>query len=322
MKDIERQISHGLSYVEMKTKQQQKSSSLNYVFPLHWHLLSQWSDQPFIRRSSKLFCVLCCAKFFRHVRLFRSPAYTESQSFTSRYDCMKIPETIKNLPSLMHHYSLFSWFPESNNPIQESNPCFCLLSQFHETMNGLDDVVYFRVTIAESPGRTFFPLLLWMSKLVVPNLRDESFSKNVTGWLGFIVRDTVIITILFFCFVFVCLVAQSYLNLCNALGCSPPGSSGQEVSQARILEWVVISSFSRVSSWPRDQTWISGPPALHLGSLSAKPSDKSYSFVWEPIYTYYERNSDIYWSVFQITDTILWSDAIIDSLIMCMIRLK
>ena len=41
------------------------------------------------------------------------------------------------------------------------------------------------------------------------------------------------------------------------MDCSPPGSSLHGVSQARILEWVAIS-FSRGSSWPRDQTWISG----------------------------------------------------------------
>ena len=164
----------------------------------------------------------------------------------------------------MHHYSLFFWFPESNNPIQKSNPCFCLLTRFHETMNGLDYVVDFHVTIAESPGRTFFPWLLLMSKLVVPNLRDENFSKNVNGWLGLIVRDTIIITIVFFCFVFVCLVAQSYPNLCNPLGCSPPGSSVHEVSQARILEWVALS-FSRISVWPRDQTWISGVSCIAGG---------------------------------------------------------
>ena len=35
-------------------------------------------------------------------------------------------------------------------------------------------------------------------------------------------------------------------------------------------------------------------PALQVGSLSAKPSDKPYSFVWGPINTYYERNSAIY----------------------------
>ena len=54
----------------------------------------------------------------------------------------------------------------------------------------------------------------------------------------------------------VCLVAQSYLTLCNPLDCSPPGSSVHGIFQTRILEWVVIS-FSRGSSWPRDKTCVS-----------------------------------------------------------------
>ena len=51
----------------------------------------------------------------------------------------------------------------------------------------------------------------------------------------------------------VCLVAQSFLILCNPMGYGPPGSSVHGILQARILEWVAIS-FSRGSSWPRNQT--------------------------------------------------------------------
>ena len=40
------------------------------------------------------------------------------------------------------------------------------------------------------------------------------------------------------------------------MDCSPPGSFIHGVLQARILEWVAIP-FSRGSSWPRDQTWVS-----------------------------------------------------------------
>ena len=40
----------------------------------------------------------------------------------------------------------------------------------------------------------------------------------------------------------VCSVAQSYLTLCNTMGYSLPGSSVHGVFQARILEWVAISS--------------------------------------------------------------------------------
>ena len=71
-------------------------------------------------------------------------------------------------------------------------------------------------------------------------------------------------------------VAKLRLTLCDPMDCSPPGSSVHEISQARILEWVVIS-FSRESSQPRDQTcvsyvsWIAGrffTPLSHQGSSS------------------------------------------------------
>ena len=52
------------------------------------------------------------------------------------------------------------------------------------------------------------------------------------------------------------LVAQLCPTLCVPMDCSPPGSSGHGILQARILEWVAIS-FSRGSSQPRDQTWVS-----------------------------------------------------------------
>ena len=54
----------------------------------------------------------------------------------------------------------------------------------------------------------------------------------------------------------VCVCAQSSLNFCDPIDCSLPGSSVQGISQARILEWVVIYS-SRGSSQPRDQTDVS-----------------------------------------------------------------
>ena len=45
-------------------------------------------------------------------------------------------------------------------------------------------------------------------------------------------------------------------TLCDPMDYSPPGSSVHGIPQARILEWIAIS-FSRGSSWPRDQTWVS-----------------------------------------------------------------
>ena len=50
-----------------------------------------------------------------------------------------------------------------------------------------------------------------------------------------------------------CVVPKSCLTLCNPTDCRPLGSSVYRIFQARILEWIGISS-SRGSSWPRHQT--------------------------------------------------------------------
>ena len=57
----------------------------------------------------------------------------------------------------------------------------------------------------------------------------------------------------------VCLDAHLCLTLCDPMNYSSPGSSVHGISQARILEWVAISS-SRGSSQSGDQThifWVS-----------------------------------------------------------------
>ena len=78
----------------------------------------------------------------------------------------------------------------------------------------------------------------------------------------------------------VCLVTQSCLTLCNPMNCSPPGSSVCGILQARILEWVAISS-SRGSSQLRDQTqvpctagrfFLSEPPGKPTLDLKVAPS--------------------------------------------------
>ena len=50
---------------------------------------------------------------------------------------------------------------------------------------------------------------------------------------------------------------QSYLTLFNLMDyCSLPGYSVHGILQATVLEWVA-TPFSRGSSQPRDQTWVS-----------------------------------------------------------------
>ena len=52
------------------------------------------------------------------------------------------------------------------------------------------------------------------------------------------------------------LFTKSCLTLCDPMDCSLSGSPAHGILQARILHWVAIS-FSRRSSWLRDQTHIS-----------------------------------------------------------------
>ena len=66
-----------------------------------------------------------------------------------------------------------------------------------------------------------------------------------------------------------CLITKSYLTLSNTMDCSSPDSSVHGIFQARILDWVAIS-FSRGSSWPRDQTHL-----LHWqADFTTKPPEK------------------------------------------------
>ena len=61
--------------------------------------------------------------------------------------------------------------------------------------------------------------------------------------------------------------------LTTPMDCIPPGSSVREIFQARILEWVAISS-SRGSPWPRDRTHFSVSPGLAGRFLTAAPPGK------------------------------------------------
>ena len=79
---------------------------------------------------------------------------------------------------------------------------------------------------------------------------------NLNNWLKIYEHQMCV----FVCQACVCvLVAKSFLTLWP-MHCSPPGSSVHGILQTRIMECVAIS-FSRGSSWPRDQTqvsWIAG----------------------------------------------------------------
>ena len=66
--------------------------------------------------------------------------------------------------------------------------------------------------------------------------------------------------------------AQSCPTLCNSMDCSPPGSSVHGILQARILEWVAISS-SMGSSRPRSPTRLLNILHWQAGNLPLSPQE-------------------------------------------------
>ena len=70
-----------------------------------------------------------------------------------------------------------------------------------------------------------------------------------------------------------CMRTRSCPTLCDLMDPGPPGSSFHGILQARLLEWVAISS-SRGSSQPRDQRspafQADSLPLSNLGSLRRK----------------------------------------------------
>ena len=80
-------------------------------------------------------------------------------------------------------------------------------------------------------------------------------SSSDSGCLFFLISFCVFSKIPSVIIYFVWKVAQLCLSLCDSVDCSLPGYSVHGISQARILECVVIS-YSRGSSCPRDRTHI------------------------------------------------------------------
>ena len=72
--------------------------------------------------------------------------------------------------------------------------------------------------------------------------------------------------------------AKSCPTLCDPLDYSWLGSSVHGIFQARILEWVAVSS-SRGSFWPRDWTCVSCDSWIAGGFFTTEPSWKSLTSI-------------------------------------------
>ena len=79
-------------------------------------------------------------------------------------------------------------------------------------------------------------------------------TQQINGRAGILTQDFKLITMITESLIF--FLNNSCPTLCDSMDCSLPVSYVHRISQARILEWVAIS-FSRRSSWPTDQIWVS-----------------------------------------------------------------
>ena len=106
-----------------------------------------------------------------------------------------------------------------------------------------------------------------------------SSSLDLPGWIHYSVLKDFLYgqmdsELLQRCYLCVCdKLLQSCLAVCDPMDCSPPGSSVHGILQARILEWVAMSS-SRGSSRPRDRTCISCGSCLAGGFFTTEPPRK------------------------------------------------
>ena len=106
------------------------------------------------------------------------------------------------------------------------------------------------------------PALAWRRKSEVKNIRlnfNTLGEDTPIGWLKNCftahVPPCIISVRLGLNWNYKVLVAQSCITLCGPMDCRPLGYSVHRIFQARILKWVAIS-FSRGSSWSRDQTHV------------------------------------------------------------------
>ena len=94
-------------------------------------------------------------------------------------------------------------------------------------------------------------------------------------------------------------VAQSCPTLRTLRGpmdCSLPGSSLHGILQARVLEWVAIS-FSRGSSWPRDQTQVSRIPGRRFNLWATREAQENCPWVLSTLIWVQRGLGTLSWSI-------------------------
>ena len=133
--------------------------------------------------------------------------------------------------------------------------------------------VKYKIEYLPAESATDF-FILWFIQVTIHMI--HTFPGHITEY--FYIKDKMFIKSFF---VLCAKSLQSCSTLCDPMDCSPPESSVHGILQARILEWVVISS-SRGSSWPRDWTLVSCLLFWQAGSSPLPPSLMSFKLHrWE-----------------------------------------
>ena len=169
---------------------------------------------------------------------------------------------------LQNKIFLSTWVLHSfwkNNFSASISPCFWFLIFLFQVLRKRDVVLKFRIWI-DWPffrwAKQKFPRIKRNSKV---NLLKRSYLSDLlriltalscTPYQIWTHSPTLAVFPLLLPQYWFLVVTKSCPTLYNAIDCRLPGFSVHGTSQARMLEWVAISS-SRGSSRPRDWTWIS-----------------------------------------------------------------
>ena len=94
---------------------------------------------------------------------------------------------------------------------------------------------------------------------------------------------------------------QVMSDFCDSMDCNLPGSSVHRIYQVGTLKWVAIY-FSRGSSWPRNQTWVS---CIADGFFTNWATREAQAFPlhffrsqFSPVSTYF-RITELSWMIFK-----------------------
>ena len=107
-----------------------------------------------------------------------------------------------------------------------------------------------------------FHMLKWRSK--IPHATTNTWHNRLNEYFK---------TICVVVWLLNCVQLFFFFFFLRPMDCSLLGFSVRGISQARILDWVAIS-FTRGSSWPRDQTQVSCVSYTAGGFFTAKPPGK------------------------------------------------